>query len=36
MSFSVHIDDDKKEDILEGLEHTLTTEKMYLINFIMT
>ena len=40
ISSSVHIDD-KKKDILilgkgptEGLEHTLTAEKMYSINFI--
>ena len=39
MSFSAHIDN-KKKDILvfgigptQGLEHTLTAEKMYLINF---
>ena len=39
MSFSVHIDN-KKKDILvlgwgptQGLEHTLTAEKMYSINF---
>ena len=39
MSFSVHIDN-KKKDILifgkgptQGLEHTLTGEKMYSINF---
>ena len=42
MSFSAHIDN-KKKDILvlgigptQGLEHTLTAEKMYLINFTMT
>ena len=42
MSFSAHIDN-KKEDILvlgkgptQGLEHTLTAEKMYSINFTMT
>ena len=42
MSFSVHIDN-KKKDILvlridptQGLEHTLTTEKMYSINFTVT
>ena len=41
MSSSVHVD--KKKDILilgkgptQGLEHTLTAEKMYLINFIVT
>ena len=39
MSFSAHIDN-KKKDILvlglgptQGLEHTLTTEKMYSVNF---
>ena len=42
MSFSSHIDN-KKEDILvlgkgptQGLEHTLTAEKMYSINFTVT
>ena len=42
MSFSAHIDN-KKKDILvlgkgptQGLEHTLTAEKMYSINFIVT
>ena len=42
MSFSSHIDD-KKKDILvlgkeptQGLEHTLTAEKMYSINFTVT
>ena len=42
MSSSVHVDN-KKKDILilgkgptQGLEHTLTAEKMYLINFIVT
>ena len=42
MSSSVHIDN-KKKDILilgrgptQGLEHTLTTEKMYSINFTVT
>ena len=42
MSFSAHIDD-KKKDILvlwkgptQGLEHTLTAEKMYMINFAVT
>ena len=42
MSFSTHIDD-KKKDILvlgigptQGLEHTLTAEKMYSINFTVT
>ena len=42
MSSSSHIDN-KKKDILilgkgpaQGLEHTLTAEKMYMINFIVT
>ena len=42
MSFPVHIDN-KKKDILvlgigpkQGLEHTLTAEKMYSINFTVT
>ena len=42
MSFSIHIDN-KKKDILvlgrgpaQGLESTLTTEKMYSINFTVT
>ena len=42
MSFSTHIDN-KKNNILvlgigatQGLEHTLTAEKMYSINFIVT
>ena len=42
MSFSTHIDH-KKKDILvlgigptRGLEHTLSTEKMYSINFTVT
>ena len=42
MSFSAHLDN-KKKDILIlgkeptlGLEHTLTAEKMYLINFTVT
>ena len=42
MSSSIHIDD-KEKDILvlgsgptQGLEHTLTIEKMYSINFIVT
>ena len=41
MSFSAHIDN-KKKDILvlgkgptQGLEHTLTAEKMYTINFTL-
>ena len=39
-SSSIHIDNNKKKDILvlgwcptQGLEHTLTAEKMYSINF---
>ena len=43
MSFSAHIDDKKKKDILlwgigptQGLGYTLTAEKMYLINFTVT
>ena len=38
MSYSAHIDN-KKKDILvlgERLEHTLTAEKMYSINFTVT
>ena len=42
MSFSAHIDN-KKKDILifgkgptQGLEHTLTAEKMYSISFTVT
>ena len=42
MNSSAHIDN-KKKDILilgnvptQGLEHTLTAEKMYLINFTLT
>ena len=42
MSSSAHIDN-KKKDILilgsgptQGLEHTLTVEKMYCINFTVT
>ena len=42
MSFSAHIDN-KEKDILvlgigptQGLEHTLTAEKMYLIDFTVT
>ena len=42
MSSSAHVDN-KKKDILilgisptQGLEHTLTAEKMYLINFTVT
>ena len=39
MSFSTHIDNKKKDILVLGqgptqrLEHTLTAEKMYLINF---
>ena len=38
MSFSAHIDNKKKTLVLgvgptQGLEHTLTAAKMYLINF---
>ena len=42
MSFSLHIDNKKKEILVlgkgltQGLEHTLTAEKMYLINFTVT
>ena len=42
MSFSAHIDNKKKEILVlgisptQGLEHTLTTEKMYSINFTVT
>ena len=42
MSFSAHIDNKKKEILVlgigptEGLEHTLTAEKMYSIKFTMT
>ena len=42
MSFSAHIDNKKKDIIVlgigptQGLGHTLTAEKMYLINFIVT
>ena len=42
MSFSAHIDNNKKDIIVlgkgatEGLEHTLTAEKMYSINFTVT
>ena len=42
MSYSTRIDS-KKKDILvfgkgptEGLEHTLTTEKLYAVNFTVT
>ena len=39
MSFSAHIDNEKKDILVlgigptQGLEHTLTAEKMYSINF---
>ena len=43
MSSSAHIDNKKKKDILvlgkgptQGLEHNLTAEKMYSINFTVT
>ena len=43
MSFSAHIDNKKKKNILvlgigptQGLEHILTAEKMYSINFTVT
>ena len=42
MSFSAHIDNKKKDTLVlgidptQGLEHTLTAEKMYSINFIVT
>ena len=42
MSFSVHIDNKKKDIFIlgegptQGLEHTLTAEKMYSINFTVT
>ena len=42
MSFSAHIDNKKKyililgKGLTQGLEHTLTAEKMYLINFTVT
>ena len=42
MSFSAHIDNKKKYILVlgigptQGLEHTLTAEKMYLINFTVT
>ena len=42
MSFSAHIDNKKKDifvlgiDPTQGLEHTLTAEKMYLINVTVT
>ena len=42
MSSSAHIDNKKKHILVlgkgrsQGLEHTLTAEKMYSINFILT
>ena len=42
MSFSAHIDNNKKEILAlgkgptQGLEHTLTAEEMYSINFTVT
>ena len=43
MSSSTHIDNKKKKNILvlgigptQGLEHTVTAEKMYSINFTVT
>ena len=42
MSFSTHIDNTKKDILVlgkgptQGLEHTLTAEKMYSINFTVT
>ena len=41
MSFSAHIDNKKRDELVLGigptpLEHTLTTEKMYSINFTVT
>ena len=42
MSFSAHIDNKKKDTLVlgidptQGLEHTLTAEKMYSINFTVT
>ena len=42
MSFSAHIDNEKKDILVvrkgstQGLEHTLTVEKMYAINFTVT
>ena len=42
MSFSAHIDNTKKDilvlgiGLMQGLEHTLTAEKMYSINFTAT
>ena len=42
MSFSAHIDNEKKDILVlgigptQGLEHTLTAEKMYSISFNVT
>ena len=42
MSFSAHIDNNTKDILIlgkgptQGLEHTLTAEKMYPINFTVT
>ena len=42
VSFSAHIDNEKKDKLVlgkrptQGLEHTLTAEKMYSINFTVT
>ena len=42
MSFSAHIDNQKKDILVlgigptQGLEHTITAEKMYFINFTVT
>ena len=42
MSSSAHVDNNKKDilildkDPTQGLEHTLTAEKMYSINFTVT
>ena len=42
MSFSAHIDNKKKDILVQGIgptqgsEYTLTAEKMYSINFIVT
>ena len=42
MSFSAHSDNEKKDILvlgigpMQGLEHTLTAEKMYSINFTVT
>ena len=42
MSSSVHVDNNKKDILVlgkcsrKGLEHTLTAEKMYSINFAVT